>query len=405
MNFDPEDDPPDIAAFRVEVRALLEETFGPGPRFPWSANWSTRKNEDEYEFRRLLARTLGEKGWLFPMFPPEYGGGGLTARHQLVVEGEVALRGLQLSLVYYTLAFIAAPCILHWGTEQQRQDFLPGLTGGTVITWQLLTEPQGGSDIANCRTKAIRDGDHYIVNGQKIMVGSTHSPDFLWTLVCTDPQGARHQNLSWIYIPASLPGITIIPLPMMMGIKNSVFFDDVAVPEQYLVGGENNGWRVSTTHLEIEHGGGGSVMGDTVVDRLFDRCLQPVGPDGQRLIDDPDVRSTLADAFIDAHAVDLLGLRNFWHATQGEPHDYGGAQYMYATRMLKLNTARRMQQILGYDGLLEDLTVDEVDDFQYAIRRGPGELHGAGTLDTDRVVIARRLGLGRADAETAPTTI
>jgi alkylation response protein AidB-like acyl-CoA dehydrogenase len=283
--------------------------------------------------------------------------------------------------------------------------FLPGLTGGTALVWQLLTEPQGGSDPATCRTNAVRRGDEYIVTGQKIMVGSTHTPDYLWTLVCTDPAGSRHQNLSWIYIPASLPGITITPLPMVMGVKNAVFFDDVAVPESYLIGGENNGWRVGATHLEIEHGGGGSVSSSTVVDRLFKYCTQQMADDGRRLIDDPHVRLSLADAMIEAHSVHLLGLRNFWHTVQGEPHSYGGAQFRYSERMLNLHNAKRIQDLLGYSSLLENLEVDELDEFQYAIRRGPGELHGAGTLDTDRVVIARRLGLGRTRAESAPATV
>jgi alkylation response protein AidB-like acyl-CoA dehydrogenase len=192
---------------------------------------------------------------------------------------------------------------------------------------------------------------------------------------------------------------------MMMGVKNSVFFDDVAVPAHYLIGGENNGWAVSTTHLEMEHGGSGSVSRHPVVERLAEYCVQPSGADGQRLVDDPHVRLSLADAIIEAHSVYLMGLRNFWFRVQGEPISYGGTQYMYCMRLLKLNTARRVQDILGYTSLVEDLAVDERDDFQYAVRGGPGELHGAGTLDTDRVVMARRLGLGRTVSETAPTTI
>jgi alkylation response protein AidB-like acyl-CoA dehydrogenase len=339
------------------------------------------------------------------MLPQEYGGAGLTADHQLVLESEVASYGLEMSLVFYTLAFIVAPCILHWGNEAQQREFLPLLTGGGVSVWQLLTEPQGGSDPANCHTNAIRDGDNYVINGQKVMVGSTHAPDFLWTLVCTDPDGPRHKNLAWLLIPGDLPGITITPLPMMMGVKNSVFFDDVVVPAHYLIGGENNGWQVGTTHLEMEHGGGGSVSRHPVVDRLAEYCVQPLTPDGQRLVDDPHVRLNLADALIEAHSVYLMGLRNFWFRVQREPISYGGTQYMYCMRLLKLNTARRVQDILGYTSLVEDLAVDERDDFQYAVRGGPGELHGAGTLDTDRVVMARRLGIGRSVSESAPTTM
>lgn len=404
MNFDPEDDTPEIALFRSEVRGWLEENIGSSRHLRWSSYWSTRDNEDEYQFRRELAGKLGAKGWLFPMFPTEYGGGGLTADHQFVIEEEIATFGLELGHVFYTLAVMVAPCVLHWGTEAQRRDLLPDMTKGLVSVWQLLTEPQGGSDPATCLTKAERVDDVYVVNGQKVMVGSTHPPEFLWTLVCTDPQGERHKNLSWLYIPASLAGITITPLPMMMGTKNAVFFDDVRVPLANLIGGENNGWGVSTTHLEIEHGEG-SVTRNAAVERLFQHCREQSGPTGQKLIDDPNVRRVMAEALIDSHAAYLLGLRNLWYRLQRRPHPYGGAQYFYLQRMLKLNTARRVQEVLGYTSLLEDLSVDEMADFQYAVRSGPGELHGAGTLDTDRVVIARRLGLGRKTSEVAPETI
>lgn len=191
------------------------------------------------------------------MFPVAYGGAGLTMDHQLVLETELGEYGLSLNHVFYTLARIVAPVILKWGTEEQKREFLPPMVRGEISVWQVLTEPQGGSDLATCLTKAIRDGDCYVVNGQKTMVGHHVPPEFLWTLVCTDPFCPRHENLRWLYVPAGLPGITIQHMHLMMGIKNTVFFDNVRVPAKYLVGGENNGWRVANTHLELEHGGEG----------------------------------------------------------------------------------------------------------------------------------------------------
>jgi alkylation response protein AidB-like acyl-CoA dehydrogenase len=404
MNFSLETDLPEIASFRKEVRAWLQENMRGSEHLRWSASWSTRENDEEYRFRRALAGKLGKKGWLFPMFPVEYGGAGLTNDHQLVVETELADYGVSLNHVFYTIARIVAPVILKWGSEEQKREFLPPMVRGEISVWQVLTEPQGGSDVATCHTKAIRDGDHYVVNGQKVMVGHHHPPDFLWTLVCTDPSRPRHENLGWLHIPANLPGITIQPMYLMMGLKNSVFFDDVRVPAKYLVGGENNGWKVANTHLELEHGGEGRVGTDPLVERVVEYC-QKMRVGGTPLMEDQRVRDLIADMIVELHGVSLLARRNFWHRFAREPHPYGGAQFRYHQRMVRLRNGERLQEIMGFDALVPDLTVNEVVDFEYVVRSGPGQLHGGGTLDTDRLVFARRVGLGRPTQEKAPTTI
>ena len=180
-----------------------------GEHLRWSGNWSTRENDEEYRFRRALAGKLGQKRWLFPTYPVKYGGAGLTLDHQFVLETEIDRYGLSLGSVFYTLARLVAPALMKFGTEEQKMEFLPPMTRGELAVWQVLTEPQGGSDVANCQTKAIRDGEHYIVNGQKVLVGHHLPPDYLWTFVCTNPAGKRHENLGWLYIPANLPGITL----------------------------------------------------------------------------------------------------------------------------------------------------------------------------------------------------
>ncbi len=404
MDFNVQADPPEIAVFRKEVREWLQENMRGAEHLRWSASWSTRENDEEYRFRRKLAGKLGRKGWLFPMFPVEYGGAGLTINHQLVLETDLDAYGISLNHVFYTLARIVAPVILKWGTEAQKREFLPPMARGEVAVWQLLTEPQGGSDVANCQTKAIRDGDHYVVSGQKVMVGHHLPPDFLWTLVCTDPGGPRHENLGWLYIPANLPGITIQHMHLMMGIKNVVFFDGVRVPAFYLVGGENNGWRVAHTHLELEHGGEGRVGTDPLVERVVEYCRKMrVG--GRPLMEDTNIRDIIADMMTELHTVSLFARRNFWHRFVREPHPYGGAQFRYYQRMVRLRNGERLQQIMGCDALVPDLTVNEVVDFEYVVRSGPGQLHGGGTLDTDRLVFARRVGLGRPTKEKAPETI
>ena len=403
MDFNVSAEPPHVVEFRKEVSAWLAEEMRGHEHLRWSASWSTRENDEEYKFRRGLAEKLGAKGWLFPIYPKEYGGAGLTVDHQMVLETELFKYGLNLSHVFYTLARIVAPVLIRWGTEEQKREFLPPITRAEISVWQVLTEPHGGSDVANCQTKAIRDGDDYIVNGQKVMVGHHLPPDYLWTLVCTNPQGKRHENLGWLHIPANLPGITIQHMYLMMGIKNAVFFDNVRVPAKHLIGGENNGWKVANTHMELEHGGDGRISVDPVVERVVEYCQKNhVG--GRPLIEDDKVRDVIADIMIELNTLRRFNQRNFWHRFAKIPHPYGGVQQRYFQRTARLRNGERLQQILGADALVQDLSVHEVVDFEYCVRSGPGQLHGGGTLDTDRLIFARRLGLGRPTQEKAPET-
>jgi len=298
---------------------------------------------------------------------------------------------------------VMAPAVLKFGTEEQKLEFLPPMLRGELAVWQVLTEPQGGSDVAHCLTKAIRDGDTYVVNGQKIMVGHHLPPDSLWTLVCTNPGGKRHENLGWLYIPANLPGITIQHLHLMMGIKNAVFFDNVRVPAKYLIGGENNGWKVASTHMELEHGGDGRIAADPLVERVVEYCRNThIG--GKPLLEDPRVRDLVADMMIDLNTLRRFNQLIYWRRFAKKPHPYGGPQQRYFQRMMRLRNGERLQAIMGADALVQDLSVHEVVDFEYAVRTGPGQLHGGGTLDTDRLIFARRLGLGRPTTEKAPET-
>jgi alkylation response protein AidB-like acyl-CoA dehydrogenase len=403
MDFTVSADPQHVLEFRKEVSAWLAEQMRGAEHLRWSASWSTREDEKEYKFRRGLAEKLGAKGWLFPIYPKEYGGAGLTVDHQMVLETELFKYGLNLSHTFYTLARIVAPVLIRWGTEEQKREFLPAITRAEICVWQVLTEPHGGSDVANCQTKAIRDGDDYIVNGQKVMVGHHLPPDYLWTLVCTNPQGKRHENLGWLHIPANLPGITIQHMHLMMGIKNAVFFDNVRVPAKYLIGGENNGWKVANTHMELEHGGDGRIGVDPVVERVVEYCQKNhIG--GKPLIEDDKVRDVIADIMIELNTLRRFNQRNFWHRFAKIPHPYGGVQQRYFQRMTRVRNAERLQQIMGCDALAQDLSVHEVVDFEYLVRSGPGQLHGGGTLDTDRLIFARRLGLGRPTQEKAPET-
>ena len=256
MDFEPAYTP-EQEAFRKEVRSWLAEHVPVVDGNPDS--------DENYPKYREFGRKLGARGWLRSTAPVEYGGGGLSVDHAIVIGEEIDAYDLGLPPYYDTGGTLGGASILVWGTEEQKLRMLPPIFRGEVVTWQLLTGPEAGSDLAGTQTEAVRDGDDYVINGEKVFVGGTHGADYLWTITRTDPDGERHHNLSWFMIPADVPGITVTPMELMgddgegagRGHKNTIFFDDVRVPAANLVGGENNGWKVATTHLELEHGSGG----------------------------------------------------------------------------------------------------------------------------------------------------
>jgi len=200
--------------FRVEVREWMAQNVPP------DVNARPASDEESYQLyqrRRALGRRLGEQGWLYPSAPAEYGGGGLDFDSVIVLEEESHRLGIGLPPYYDSGGRLGSASIRVWGTEEQKQAFLPPVYRGEVRTWQLLTEPTAGSDLAGVRMTATRDGDSYLLNGQKIFVGSNHGADRLWVIAVTDPAGARHHNLSWFMIDANLPGIVAQPQYLLSG--------------------------------------------------------------------------------------------------------------------------------------------------------------------------------------------
>ena len=211
MNFAIEDSA-EQSAFRAEVREFLAQNVPPNLEY-YADSCDTPY--EQYLLRRELGRRLGTKGWLYPDMPKEYGGGDLTADQVAVLSDEMMRIGLPLPPYYDAGGRMSSPCILVWGTPEHKKRFLPPICRGEVRSWQLLTEPGAGSDLAGVKMTAIRDGDVYVVNGQKIYVGSSFGADYSWTIVVTDPKGKRHENLSWLMIPMDLPGITVAPMSLL----------------------------------------------------------------------------------------------------------------------------------------------------------------------------------------------
>ena len=383
-------------AFRSEVSAWLDENV---PE-PLTAERSDERDSlDEYKLKRELGLRLGERGWLYPAAPPEFGGGGLDVQSVLVLDEEMHRRHLGLPPYYDSGGWIGSATILVWGTEEQKERFLRPIFTGQVSTWQLLTEPEAGSDLASVKLSATRDGDDYVLNGSKIFVGSAHGADRFWIITNTDRQGERHENLSWFMMDATLPGITIQPLPVLAdvaeGHKNTVFFDDVRVPADCLVGGENNGWTVANTHLEMEHGAIGSIRRDSIFDKLLDYCRTHL-LDGIPMIRHPDVQDRLADIYTRLEIMRLLTTRNFWRSYTKNKEGYNGPQVTYLRKVTGLWLTQAVLELIGPAALTSDSEYGALAGAaERQQRSGIVDLMPGSTIDVQRVVISRALGVGK----------
>ncbi|MBI2887798.1 MAG: acyl-CoA dehydrogenase family protein [Chloroflexi bacterium] len=391
---------PEQEAFRKEIKGWLKENVptgivespGEDPREVWD-----RKRE--------LARRLGARGWLWPTMPKQYGGGGLAGDQAIVIEEELDALGLSARDYGDSGGTMGAPSILVWGNDQQKQAFLPPIFKGEVVTWQCLTEPEAGSDLASVKSLAVRDGDEYVINGHKTFISGGHDVDQFWTICMTDPKAPRHENVSWFMIPARLPGITVMPLDLLggqgTGHQSSVFFDNVRVPAFNLVGGENNGWKVASTHLEIEHGGGGRVSRDSFGPRVFRYCTTTM-LDGAPISKDQDARDQMMEMRIEAEINRLFGLRNFYLAHAKKPRTYGGPQSSYFRKMSGLRLTHTVGRLLGYSALVSSGPNAAADGFAEAQQRqGIVSVHPGGTADVQKLIIARRIGVGRTAREEA----
>ncbi|MBI2887998.1 MAG: acyl-CoA dehydrogenase family protein [Chloroflexi bacterium] len=383
--------------FRKEVRAWLDANI---PRefedqVPVDQGDGT---EAQFLWAREFERKLGAKGWFAPTAPKQYGGGGLSMGHAIVLAEELSKHQLpstgNVAIRYLSHALLA------WGTEEQKRSFLPPVLRGDWAIWQLFTEPEAGSDLASLKSRAVEDGDDYVINGNKIFVGEQFYADYLYTLAVTDPAAPRHQNMGAFLIPAQTPGITMYHMDLISGSgKRTVFFEDVRVPKDYLIGGKTQGWWVANTTLEVEHGGGGRVAPRN---NVLDHTMAYAGAttrNGQRLLDDPLAQQALAQAHIGVQVGRLLGLRNFWMRHTGRRGTYEGSQSSLQGKRFSPELARTTLDLLGPWTLISNPDLAPAKGELENHQRQSLSTHPGGTPEIHMVIMSRRMGLSRTPTE------
>ena len=410
MNFEMEY-APEQQRFRKEVQDFLKENV---PQGLMTTGAREAISFEQYRMQRELGRKLGARGWLYPTDPPEYGGGGMSMAEAIILEAEAHELGLTLPPYYDLGGEMAAPSILAYGTEEQKRQFLPPIFTGQVRTWHLVAEPDTGSDWANVQTRAIRDGDDYVISGQKVFAGSDHGADRFWMIAVTNPDASRHENVSWFMVDAHLPGITVQPLDLLAagheggasaGVKNTVTFDQVRVPLFSLIGGENNGFQVMTSYLETALPKYGYAVSSPLWDRLIEYC-KTHKLDGRPLNEDEDVRDLLIEIFIDLEITRLFSLHSLSRALAKQPRSYEDAQAIAYRKASDLRIAGLIQKILGYYALTTDVEHGAAEGhFEQQQRTALADLATGGTIEIQKSIMARRLGIGRTTRDDVDVVV
>lgn len=294
---------------------------------------------------------MGKDGWLGIGWPREFGGQGRPAIEQFIFFDEVQRAGFPIPLL--TLNTVG-PTLMEHGTDKQRREYLPRILAGELQFAIGYTEPQAGTDLAALRTSAVRSGDHYVVNGQKLFTSLADQADYIWLAVRTDAQ-ARHKGISILIVDREAPGISMQPMHTLGDNRTfSVFYDNVRVPVDRLVGAENSGWRLITTQLNYERI---SLFTAGIIERLFDETLawakQARTPSGTRVIDVPWVQLHLARVRAGSDVLRMFNWRQCWNIDRGELPAHEASSVKVFGSELYVETTKLLREVLGEAGNLQ----------------------------------------------------
>lgn len=355
-------------AFRDEVRRFLAGNL------PAALTEAERLNPSflsEPKIGHAWQHILHEKGWAAPAWPKEFGGTGWTLTQRYIFDqecelaGEPHFRGPGMKML--------APVLMRFGTEAQKSRYLPRILSGEDTWAQGYSEPDAGSDLASLKTKAARDGDDYVINGSKIWTTHAHAANRMFALVRNADTGKRQEGISFILFDMATPGVTVRPILSICGTHefNQVFFDNVRVPAENLVGAEGAGWDIAKYLLAFERGGtfaGGSLR--AAYRRLFELASKPAA-DGSLPLDEPTFAASFAElgADLDAYEVMELGMLSKMTLANEKP---GAA----ASSIMKVQRTRLRQAItelaatlVGYGGLAWSTEAEPEDDLLDVERR------------------------------------
>ena len=389
----------DLESFRASTRAWLDENCPPGARGPGEVpNGSTKIEIQDADTRLWLERMI-EKGWTVPAWPKEYGGGGLSKDEYVVLLEEMKRINARPALSGFGTSMIG-PTLLEYGTEEQKQRHIPRIARAEVEWCQGYSEPGSGSDLASLQTRAVLDGDHYVINGSKIWTSGALNADWMFILVRTDTEAPKHEGISFMLLPMDQPGIEVRPIKLISGNSpfNQVFFSDAVAARDDLVGALNRGWTVGKRLLQHERSGmdqllrGGTSSSDS---NLANIAREYVGEiDGR--IADPSMRTQVLQHDMVLRCLNLTKRRVIEESADGSTPGPATSIFKVMTTDLEkiqydLATSLRGSQGFGWDG--DTFSETELEDLRLLLSSRAASIY-SGSNEIQRNIIAKRvLGL------------
>lgn len=397
----------DLENFRNDTRSWLLENCPPSlvgaPFSELDGTWGGKRCRFANPALKTWLERMGAKGWTAPAWPSEYGGGGLTGEQAKVLAQEMASLKLPPALIGFGLTMIG-PTLLRYGTEEQKKEHLPKIVRGEIRWCQGYSEPGSGSDLASLQTKAVRDGDDFIINGQKVWTSYADQADWIFALVRSDPDAKKQEGISFLLIDMESPGVSVKPILLISGKSPfcETFFDDVRVPVKNVVSQINAGWTVAKALLGHERsmiadafGGGSGARNKSKQGRLVDLADRYVGRKGGRIADS-SLRDEIVRSEMDTRAFGLTVQRVRDAAKAGQqPGPESSLFKIYATevnmRRHELMVKIMGPQALGWEG--PGFEQDELDLTRDWLRSRGNSIEG-GTSEIQLNIIAKRvLGL------------
>ncbi len=385
-------DAPDEEQFRTEVRSFIETELPPELRRRDSVQSSFEGGGWGHPAARTWRHKLAERGWIAPAWPTEYGGAGMSVMQQFIFNEEMALARAPRTGGGIALG-MAGPTIMVYGTEEQKQRFLPPILSGAQVWCQGFSEPGAGSDLASLQTRAVRDGDDYVINGQKIWTSGAQSAHWMNLLARTDQDAPKHKGISYFLVDMKSPGITVRPLVNMVGSAdfNEVFFNNVRVPKENLLGEENRGWYAATTTLDFERS---NIAATThlllTVSDLVDWAREHAAGTECALRRRPTLRYELADRAVEAQIARLMSYQVISMQNAGLiPNKEASVAKLYSSELEQRVALTALKTLGPYAQLLDgDAPLKGSAPRMYLY--GVALTIGGGTSEIQRNIIAMR---------------
>jgi alkylation response protein AidB-like acyl-CoA dehydrogenase len=364
---------------RDELRAYFAQLMTPELRAALS------EGELEGSAYKDMVRQLGKDGMLGISWPKEYGGGGRDLLDQYIFFDES--QRAQVPIPFLTLNTVG-PTIMHLGSQEQKDFFLPKILKGELHFSIGYSEPGAGTDLASLKTTAVRDGDHYVINGQKMWTSLIHHADYVWLACRTDPDAKRHKGLSIIIVPTDSEGFSWTKVHTLGGgYTSATYYDNVRVPAENVVLGENRGWELITSQLNHERvslSSAGSVQ--TKIDNVRRWAQETKLPDGRRVIDQEWVQRSLAELTAKTRFLEMLNWKVAWSGSKGSLNPADASAVKVHGSEFYIEAYRRLMEIIGSNAILKT-------DLEKWMRSTLVLTFGGGTNEIQRDIIAM-VGLG-----------